>query len=199
MCVLFQLVKALILPFLSSANISKYIFTLIRITGQASKVHMEHKSSLSKRVLWDLTLAIFICFWRIFLICWENTWQFTRWSEAYGKEHWDHQDSWAASEKGSGNLYAKRIQNLAQGNLGILDQVAKGILGFQAVEFLSAFQRPTQWTSRKDTRQKPNTKARLFQNPAYFWLGLHWNQQVSGKCDDFGNLVFSTSLENQHL
>lgn len=180
-CVLFQLVKALILPFLSSANISKYIFTLIKITGQAPKFHVEQKSFLSKRVLWDLTLAISICFWMIFLTYWVNTWQFTRWREAYGKEHWDQQDSWAASEKGSGNLYAERTQNLAQGSLGILDQVAKGTLGFQAVEFLSACQRPTQWTSWKDTRQNPNTKARLFQNPAYFRLGLHWNQQVSGK------------------
>lgn len=42
-CVLFQLSKTLILPSLSSANISKYIFTLIKMTGPASKFHMDQR------------------------------------------------------------------------------------------------------------------------------------------------------------
>lgn len=40
-CVLFQLAKALIFPSLGSANISKYIFIPIKMTGQVSKFHTD--------------------------------------------------------------------------------------------------------------------------------------------------------------
>jgi len=40
-CALFQLAKALILLSLGSANISKYIFILIKMTGQVSKFHTD--------------------------------------------------------------------------------------------------------------------------------------------------------------
>lgn len=42
-CVLFQLAKALILPSPSSANISKHILTLIKMTSQASKFHVDQR------------------------------------------------------------------------------------------------------------------------------------------------------------
>jgi len=68
------------------------------------------------------------------------------------------------------------IQGLALGSSrssGDQDAV-KGISGFQALKSFSAcqvgFQGPTQWTSWQDPRQKPNTKAKLFQNlPTFHW------------------------------
>lgn len=68
------------------------------------------------------------------------------------------------------------IQGLALGSSGSSgdEDAVIGISGFQAVESLSAcqvgFQGPTQQTSWQDTRQKPNTKAKLLQNlPTFHW------------------------------
>lgn len=73
-------------------------------------------------------------------------------------------------KKAQESFYAKVIQSLAIGSSGSSgDQnTVKGISGFQALESLSACQvgcqRPAQWTSHQDTRQKPNTEAKLFQS-----------------------------------
>lgn len=54
-CVLFQLAKALILPSLGSANISKYIFMLIKMTGQVSKFHTDQGLQRSPFKKGDMT------------------------------------------------------------------------------------------------------------------------------------------------
>jgi len=171
-CALFLLAKTLIFPSLGSANISKRLKWQVRFLNftQISK----SKSPLSTTVMWHFTLAISMWFYEVFSPNWRMP------STSASKKQLE--------EKGIGNtkipelplkkaqefFFDNGIQSWGLWSLKSSDgqDALKGISSSWALESLSACQvdcqGPAQQTSWENTGQKPNTKAKLFQNLSAF-------------------------------